>query len=114
MDAEGGLSSPEVVELMSACMFEDPTKRPAFDQILDVLEKTQPKSHKERRQTLQQVLGNNPSFAASYASGCNSARGIGLGTTPRLKCGSHDECSGRARKINTCPSALCCQLFSSC
>ena len=59
---------PEVIQMMSECMFEDPCKRPDFAQMLDTFEAIEPKKPRERRQTLQNLMHAHPSSAAFSSS----------------------------------------------
>ena len=56
---------PEIIQMMTDCMFEDPAKRPDFAQMLDIFEKIEPKKKPERRQTLQNLMHGHSTFVSS-------------------------------------------------
>ena len=59
---------PEIIQMMTDCMFEDPAKRPDFAQMLDIFEKIDPKKKPERRQTLQNLMHAHHSSAVFVSS----------------------------------------------
>ena len=59
---------PEVIQMMTGCMFEDPAKRPDFAQMLDTFEAIEPKKPRERRQTLQNLMHAHQPSSAAFAS----------------------------------------------
>ena len=100
---------PEIIQMMTDCMFEDPAKRPDFAQMLDIFEKIEPKKKPERRQTLQNLMHGHSTFVSSprldVVSAAPSSTGLhSAGCQPgysSLSMQSQDSTAGKASEITS-------------
>ena len=96
----------EVVELMNACMYEDPTKRPDFAAILDTFEKIEPRRHKERRPTMQAIMGNSGVTAGSHRGTPRAGGGGAASGGSVLTEDAHSEGPSQRTGVDSASSSL--------